>query len=74
MLYIGIVKQFVYSLPVSLLLKCLLALIINEFAAFGTGWWNCYYTLSLRSCAVLVLIVRWEQMVKFMFVGFLSFV
>ena len=32
-LYIGIVKQFIYRFPVSSLLKCLLALIINEFAA-----------------------------------------
>ena len=32
-LCIGIVKQFVYSFPVSSSLKCLLALILNEFAA-----------------------------------------
>ena len=57
-LYIGIVKQFVYSFPVSSLFKCLLALITNEFArSFGTHWWNCYYSFSLRSCAVLVLIM-----------------
>ena len=34
------------------------------------GWWKCYYTLSLRLCAVLVLIVLREQMVKFIFVAF----
>ena len=32
-LYIRIIKQLIYSFPVSSLLKCQLALIINEFAS-----------------------------------------